>query len=186
MNMKSRITTFSRTFPAYHPRRGESTHFVEGILTQLNIDYTDHHYFIWLIENNPKISERFLDNFFNSLSVNIPPKSHTIRAHKKPLKIGEFINPVCWAGVPYHKTKEGYWQIRFCPDIMVQHVQKFNTNEQGSIFVDGKHFPYFGEICKNDGLNGEDFLDWFKIEYDSLNNKPFNGNIIIWNEHVKY
>ena len=35
----ARIITFSRTFPAYHPKAGEPTYFVEMILNDLGIDF---------------------------------------------------------------------------------------------------------------------------------------------------
>jgi len=174
----SRILTFSRTFPAYHPRKGEPTFFVEAILTQLEIDYTSYNYFDWLVKNNSEIDSSFLENFMDSFKQNIQPKSHTIRNHAKPIKVSEFINPKCWAGKPYNKTKEGYWQIKFAPDIEVKKVIPIECK-----VIDGfKNFGYSSEtVCKiatNDGLAVGDFLNWF--------NKPFNGQIICWNENVKY
>lgn len=32
----SKVITFSRTFPAYHPRKGEPTYFVEKFWTSIN------------------------------------------------------------------------------------------------------------------------------------------------------
>lgn len=181
----AKIVTFSRVFPAYHPRKGEETHFVEAILTQLGIDYTDHSYLGWLIKNNQGISELFLDQFQKSLSENIDPKSHTIRNHKRPVKVGDFINPHCWAGKPYNKTSEGYWQIKFAPDIEVKKVWNI-TIMQGiayrsfsTISINGLEATNWETLAKNDGLNSIDFVDWFK---DNI----FSGKIICWNDSITY
>lgn len=190
----SRILTFSRTFPAYHPRNGQPTFFVEAILIQLGIDYTSLNYFIWLCENNKEIGEPFLDSFYNSLSHNIEPKSHTIRNHAKPLKAGEFINPKCWAGKPYNKTKEGYWQIKFAPDIEVKKTWNFEieidddytcflVNKKPFCEMNSKMTTNTGQLdylAKNDGLNSLDLLYWFKHPL------PYKGNIICWNENINY
>jgi hypothetical protein len=183
--------TFSRYFPAYHPKRGEPTYFVEAILTQLGIDYTSHDYFAWLTNNNPDINIFFLLEFIESLSINIDPKSHTIRAHKKPLKVGQLVNPKCWAGKPYNKTKEGYWQIKFAPDIEVkktwpiridltdQYELVYLIDELGdAISVDEK------KLASNDGLTEQDFYDWFDTSKNRK--KVFAGQVVCWNEKIEY
>jgi hypothetical protein len=35
VNKMSRVITFSRVFPSYHPRKGEATFFVESVLKSL-------------------------------------------------------------------------------------------------------------------------------------------------------
>lgn len=185
----SKIITFSRNFPAYHPRKGQPTHFVEKVLTSLGIDYTGHEYFIWLCENNKGISERFLDGFFGTLSHDVLPKVHTIRNHKIPLRVGDFINPKCWAGShltppvrPYHKTPDGYWQIKFAPDIEVKKVWVLEiTPQDGLIMPTAKATTTIGDIAKNDGLELEDFKAWFKDFKE-----PGIYQIICWNENVNY
>lgn len=177
----SKILTFSRQFPAYHPKAGQPTHFVEAILNQLFIGYKHSDYLYWLVENNPTISRSFLVKFWLSLIPDIPPKSHTIRAHKKPLKVGEFINPKCWAGKPYHKTEDGYWQIKFAPDIEVKKVWDFEIKDRiiyvGEWSLDGEAIK---PLAKNDGLSKEDLLSWFHFP------NPFKGQIICWNEKINY
>ena len=178
-----KAVNFSRVFPAYHPKKGKETHFVEAILTQLGIDYTSNDYFIWLCNNNKKISEPFLNDFFNSLSQDIYPKSHTIRSHVKPLNVGDFVNPTCWAGSPYRKTPEGYWKIKFAPDIEVKKtwdIQILNAPTFFETKIDGKEFNNWSLLSKNDGLTAVEMLDWFKI------NNIVNGRIICWNENIKY
>jgi hypothetical protein len=187
----AKITTFSRTFPAYHPKKGEPTYFVEAILTQLGIEYQYSEYLEWLYENNPKISNGFLVDFWHSLKKDIGPKSHTIRSHKKPLKVGEFINPVCWAGKPYNKTKEGFWQIKFAPDIEIKkgwyfEIAEFNDGfwiDFGSYHL-SEHMDLdhtiLPSLARNDGLTLAELLQWFKFP------TPFKGQIICWNEILNY
>lgn len=188
---KTKNINFSRTFPVYHPKKGQETHFVEAILTQRGIKYLTHAYFLWLVENNPKISELFLEGFYRSLSEDIDPKGHTIREHKNPLVVGDFINPTCWAGAhltppqrPCHNTEEGYFKIKFAPDIEVVKTWEFSSYSdseiRGKILLNGKQVTarQIIEISNNDGLYINDFFDWF--------NKPFSGQIICWNKYIEY
>ena len=179
----TKLVNFSRVFPAYHPKNGQSTHFVEAILKQLNIDYTSNDYFIWLCENNKNISELFLDKFHQSLSENIYPKSHTIRSHTRPVNVGDYINPTCWAGSPYKKTVEGFWKIKFAPDIEVKKVWDIQINHALSWFetiIDNKQFDDWSSLGKDDGLKNEDFIDWFKKD------NIITGRIICWNQNINY
>ena len=190
----SKVLTFSRTFPAYHPKKGQPTYFVEAILTQLGIDYVDYKYFVFLCENNADIDRDFLNDFWLSLKPNIDPKGHTIRNHVNPLKAGQFINPKCWAEKPYNKTKEGYWQIKFTPDIEVKKTFDFKIevdNDYKCILIDDWSFyeenkDFFTQhealeiLAKNDGLSVDDMKAWFKW------GKSYTGKIYCWNEKIDY
>lgn len=178
----SKIITFSRTFPSYHPRKGEATFFVEGILNCLKIDFTHDNYYAWLREWNPDIDSSFLMNFLESLTTGMGVKSHTIRDHKKPLKVGDFINPKCWAGKPYNKTDEGYWQIKFAPDIEIKKVWSFEVKDKGTFYVNNEIGlnSTVENFAKNDGLKGKDLLNWLKYP------NPFKGQINCWNEKINY
>jgi hypothetical protein len=189
----SRVITFSRTFLAHHPRRGEPTYFVEAILTQLGIDYTNHEYYIWLVQANPSVSELFLHIFFESLSRDINPKSHTIRAHKKPLKVGDWINPKCWADKPYNKTKDGFWQIKFAPDIQIKKVWDFNVDACGVISMakTGQQLKYIDDdfdslIAYHDGLSCDDFIQWIVMPFYKKNRDSGIMQINCWNENINY
>jgi hypothetical protein len=188
----SKVITFSRYFPAHHPRKGEPTYFVEAILTQLGIDYTSHEYFMWLVENNKDVSEIFLNDFFMSLSQDIEPKSHTIRNHKRPVIVGGSLNPKCWAGKPYHKTPEGFWQIKFAPDIEVKKVWDIEIVDLRGVHCIRLNNQPFGQfhplaegtqkIAKNDGLTAIELIQWFSSP--SPTGKKFQ--IICWNENINY
>lgn len=180
--------TLSRVFPVYHPKAGQPTHFVEAILTELGINYKSEKYFKWLVENNPEIDVHFLLVFFESLKTKVAPKLHTIRSHKRPLKVGDFINPKCWAGKPYNKTTEGYWQIKFAPDIEVKKVLDFEVSEHAVILLEnnpiyqfcGEHTENLKQLASNDGLSTQDLLNWFR--YPS----PFKGQLICWSDKIYY
>lgn len=178
--------TFARTFPAYHPKRGDKTYFIEAILTERGIDYTNFIYFHELVKMNPQISRKFLNDFWLSLNFTfIPPKSHTIRSHKRQLKVGDFINHHCWAGKPYKLTHEGFWKIKFAPNMEVKKVWNIEIFENHEINIAGKFYASFGSenchtLAKNDGLENESLRDWF------LPSLPFKGEIYCWNENINY
>ena len=182
----SRVITFSRTFPAYHPKKGQPTYFVEAILTQLGIKYKTGNYYKWLIENNPEISEVFLMKFFDGLKRDVYPKSHTIRNHKKPLKVGDFIDPKCWAGKPYNKTVEGFWQIKFAPDIEIKKVWDFEMDLNCIYSINGKRSNEQTDydLALNDGLTESEMQFWFMPNVNKP--KEFKGQITCWNESVNY
>lgn len=71
----SRVITFSRTFPKYHPRAGEPTFFVEKIL-------------------------KGVDALSFPLTAGFDSKYHTIRAGGR-FKINDWFSPRIWSGRPY-------------------------------------------------------------------------------------
>jgi hypothetical protein len=98
----SRVITFSRYFPAHHPRCGESTYFVEKIWASLETSFLD------------QLADE--DRIFNPrLSLDVfAPKHHTIRAGHR-FKAGDWFSPRVWSGKPYNSK-----QIQFAPDIQVK------------------------------------------------------------------
>ena len=95
----SKIMTFSRTFPAYHPKAGQPTYFVEKILR--GIHTLDDHV-------KPIIN-------FDVCST-CAPKHHTIRAGNR-WKVGDKFSPRVWSGKPYCSP-----MITIAPDIEVKKV----------------------------------------------------------------
>jgi len=179
-----RTHIFSRQFPDSHRRAGEATYFVELILNSLGIDFKSRQYLKWLYTNNPAVSKKFLRDFQEELGLGLPNKRikvHTIRSHKKPFKVGEVFTPKCWAGQPYRKTENGYWQINFAPDIKI--VKRWNFNiQKPSFLIDGiaTTQPQDIMLANNDGLILIDMLSWFKYP------TPFDGHILCWSENVNY
>jgi hypothetical protein len=157
----SKVLTFSRYYPSYHPKKGQPTYFVDKIWKGLyEINNGD-------VRSNMKNVHQF------------DSKYHTIRAGHR-FKTGDWFSPRVWSGRPY-KSK----QIIIAPDIQVKKTWDFDI-EGSDIFLDGRYdFTAQGwsldEVSKNDGLNRSDFLDWFKFTKQN-----FHGQIICWNENINY
>ena len=175
----SRVITFNRKYPAYHPRKEESTYFVEKILNGLE-KQRSWDYFLVL---NKELPTEILSKFcvkYNHEENSI--KSHTIRAGRL-WKVGDKFSPRVWSGQPY-KSK----QVIIHPDIEIKKTWEFEIDN--GVLVLNNEYEFWGgelqdhkllkEISKNDGLRPEDLLDWFKYP------KPFDGQIICWNENIEY
>lgn len=168
----SRVITFSRTFPAYHPRKGQSTFFVEKILNSI--------YWPKSIHDIPiEVQNIITDLVLFDRDV----KYHTIRAGNR-WKEGDCFSPRVWSGKPY-KTK----QIIIAPDIKIEKVWSFEITPTGAeccIFIDSfsKPFSLLDSIARNDGLTRDDFNHWFSTK--QIRNNGFKGQIICWNKNIKY
>ena len=186
----AKVITFSRTFPAYHPKAGFPTFFVEKFWNGIKES------------NNPSGLEQEYSNWFNH-NDDFIPKLHTIRAGKR-FSEGEYFSPRVWGSNinkksgrrgPYHSD-----QIIIGPDIKIEKVYNFEIKCEANsempndisnfIYINKKLLQWkdYEYLCKNDGLFLDDFLHWFKIEADGEECKPvsFSGQIICWNEKVNY
>lgn len=151
----SRVMTFSRYFPAYHPKAGQPTYFVEQIHNSLDCDVS--------FELGEQLDLQEIDKC----------KHHTIRTGNR-WKTGDTFSPRVWSGRPYNSH-----QIIIAPDITITNTWDFEINEKGIMQVNGGLVNY-DYLASNDGLGVRDLMEWF--EYP----KPFKGQIICWNESVKY
>lgn len=173
----SKVITFSRTYPPYHPRGGEPTFFVEKFWQSIYLDaYYD------------CIREQFDFSKLHEVGVDIyahdkyPPKHTTIRAGKR-FKAGEWFSPRIWSGKPYRSK-----QIIVAPDIQVKKTWnlEIDTADVWAIGLPGTQIKYTddeqdAQIAANDGLTEQDLYWWFKES-----KKPFIGQIICWNDKVNY
>lgn len=168
----AKVLTFSRVFPAYHPKHGQHTYFVEKFLSSLNFAPVD------FSEQLSNIVDVF--GYFNG---EYAPKNHTIRAGYR-FKTGDYFSPRVWSGKPYNSK-----QIVLCLDVEVKKVWDFEITDRGYVYVSGNRIwtdlntPLIDDVKKianNDGLSSEDLLSWFKYP------KPFKGQIICWNENINY
>lgn len=168
----SKIITFSRVFPAYHPKAGYPTNFVEKIwkgLWDTNKAYDIH------------LFQEPYDNHFHPMGngiINVhqfKPKFHTIRSGKR-WKVGDKFSPRVWSGKPYQSK-----QIVIAPDLEVKKTFKFEI-KNGIFFIDEKIIEscILSMVIKNDGLTYSDFFEWFKYPQD------FSGQIICWNDKISY
>ena len=174
----SKVITFSRTFPSYHPKAGQPTYFVEKFIRSFCVETdldgtTDSEYFSYYCE-------LAFDMNLIGLST-VLPKYHTIRAGSR-FKVGDKFSPRVWGNDVNPKSgRSGAYhskQIIIAPDTEVKKVWDFQIIN-GGLCVNGECKQY-EKIAINDGLTGEDLLAWFKYP------KPFKGQIICWNENVKY
>lgn len=158
----SKVLTFSRTFPAHHPKAGQPTFFVEKILQSLSKDRIFHTPDD--LKTNPQATMKVFQ-----------PKHHTIRAGNR-FKIGDKFSPRVWSGKPYCSP-----QIIIAPDITVEKVWKFEIRG-GTVLIDDVEInaDKINRIALNDGLDIDDFWKWFKYP------QPFTGQIICWNLSINY
>jgi hypothetical protein len=175
-----RVMTFSRTFPSYHPRKGEQTRFIEKIYAGLADIMPE-----FKIPNDANDLWDWHE-YYNCSA----PKFHTIRAGHRwkagdwfsPRVWGNDINPKSGKSGPYHSK-----QITFAPDIQVKKVFDFSV-VLGSICIgeymmDGEiesHHETLEQLAMNDGLSKDELLQWFRYP------KDFTGQIICWNETIEY
>ena len=172
----SKVITFSRQFPAYHPKAGQPTFFVEKILNAFDTSYMDFKTLeIWreLNKDNTYDPENLWANLWD-LNVGIQTtktKHHTIRSGHR-WKVGDKFSPRVWSGKPYNSK-----QIIIAPDIEIVRTWNFNIDTDGIIVFNGVPIECGKNlelIAKNDGLELQDFYYWFKYP------KPFSGQIICW------
>lgn len=169
----SKVITFSRSFQKKHPRAGEPTNFVEKIVKGFEILGIP-------IED---IDELAIDSLFpldEDVYNQCAPKWHTIRSGNR-FKVGDKFSPRVWGGRPYCSK-----QVILSEDVEVKKVWNFEMNADGEFFINGKPIDVTSSIWDGrtlsdiDGLDCDDFLNWFPV------GKTFKGQIICWNENVKY
>lgn len=177
----AKVRTFSRRFPATHPRKGQPTYFVEGFLNSIGVTKAS--------ELLPGVHA--IVNDFAIIDKSLA-KHHTIRAGKH-FKAGDFFSPRVWSESPYYSP-----QIKLAPDTLICSVWDIYLDlvppapkgmaNGGEFFdiirINGKEIAnseneaMVAKLAVNDGLSVEDFRAWFK--------KPFSGQIICWNPDIKY
>ena len=175
----SKVITFSRTYPFYHPRKGEETFFVEKIWKFIYDAYEG--------SNNPLAG--YWENYDYTLGIdynishnihNHYPKSHTIRNGNR-WKVGDMFSPRIWSGKPYNSP-----QIIIGPDIEIKKIWRFDIEPLGGDYLLNGHklnFDTLKIIAQNDGFTElDDFEPWFNVK----RNKGFCGQIICWNDKIEY
>jgi hypothetical protein len=183
-----KVLTFSRTYPSYHPKKGQETFFEYKIARSL--------YDCKLIDDS--LDPKFHD-LLSMIAYGHPPKHHTIRAGHR-FKAGDWFRPVVWGDDINPKSgRKGPYnskQITFAPPIQVKKTWDFEMDELGvcSIAKPGDQQIYTFEyeedmddlIAKNDGLQPEDFYWWFSRSPDFKKNDGFQGQIICWSDSIEY
>ena len=170
-----KVITFSRTFPAYHPKAGQPTYFVEAIWKALDK--------LELADNR---LDQFINDYYDKVEVinsyyETKSKHHTIRAGNR-WKAGEYFSPRVWSGKPYHSP-----QIIIAIDIKIENVWSIEIIRDAKdtaprFCIDGKSLTIDEEIklAINDGLGLEDLRHWFNKVGTT------QGQIICWNKNIQY
>lgn len=187
----SRVITFSRTFPSYHPRKGEDTFFAEKIWKSLDkLELTSIHL------------DQCINNYYQQIGYlekynDIHSKYHTIRAGNR-WKVGDKFSSRVWSGKPYASK-----QIIITPDIEIKKVWSItielirkpmeNSDYETACYkflIDGVIVNDVETLAKNDGLSYHDLIDWFKLfqslDKPRLMRKVFDGQIICWSNNINY
>lgn len=184
----SRVMTFSRVFPSYHPKAGQPTYFVEKIHKSMDPKNKS---MAWRVD-------KALMPYFNfAVFSDCAPKHHTIRAgHRwkegdwfRPVVWGNDVNPKSGRSGPYHSK-----QITFAPDIQVKKVWNFeihSTDKHCHILINYREWLTsnmndFYSLMRNDGLEPDDFRLWFQLSPEYKKRERFSGQIICWNENIEY
>lgn len=176
----AKVITFSRVFPAYHPKAGQPTHFVEKIYKAFDVEMPTNRVYpkcdvlgVGVRELNKHELYYQTCDFINSLSKYglFKPKIHTIRAGER-WKDGEMASLRVWSAKAYNSP-----QLIIAPDVEVR-VQKIELNALRWMYVDGKRFDDIDLLAMNDGLTREELAQWFQ--------KPFVGQIIHFSGDFRY
>jgi hypothetical protein len=169
----AKVRTFSRRYPATHPRKGEETHFVEKFLMSVGLEGLDDETFkavdLMVTGGDYGLLPEMIELY--------DPKHHTIRGGKH-FKAGDYFSPRVWSEGAYHSP-----MIKLAPDTRICRVWDIELDlTTDFVKINGEIQLNSGEVikklAKNDGLTEEDFRGWFR--------KPFKGQIICWNPEIKY
>lgn len=164
-----KVITFSKTFPVYHPEKGNQTKFLEKIWSgllqidrELYVDYLTG-------EARPDYMSHY------SAYEIFEPKYHTIRSGKR-FKVGDQFSPRMWSAKPYASK-----QLIIAPSLTIKKTWSFEIKEH-EVFLDGSRISGMDVsiIAQNDGLSFVNFMQWFNFP------KPFNGQVICWNDKLDY
>jgi hypothetical protein len=201
----SKVITFSRFFPAYHPKKGEPTYFIEKVLNSVD---KQNHWFGYCdccgwagsanaMRGGEQIADtgdyndclcpkcwssdiKELDIIDDYYLGKYEPKHHTIRAGNR-WKVGDKFSPRVWSGKPYQSK-----QIIIAPDIEIKKIWPFEMDEIGLYYINGSTRAFNIEtVANNDGLTYPDFDAWFRI-HPKAKKQTFTGQIICWNDSINY
>lgn len=144
--MKTYVITLAKTFPAWHPRKGEPTEFLEKFLNgQTGRSNAKLH---TIRANYPLWEKRIRD----------------VQAGKAVLSIRQ------WSGRPYCSKQVEIAMLTAVNVVGIQKLEIINTwGVDRYTVLDNNLLAMFdvgpSELAKNDGLSLEDWLAWFK-NYD--------------------
>jgi hypothetical protein len=176
-----KVLTFSRHFPKGHPKAGQPTWFVEKVWKSIWESYeggTNPLHPFWEVYDGA-----FPMKFDTKENIHQhQPKHHTIRAGYR-FKPGEMASLRVWSDKPYRSKQIEFAQVEvkkvWSIEIVISHTWwSFRINDKlfcGNVEV----------IANNDGLELQDFIDWFTVHPKSID-REFKGQVICWNNKIEY
>lgn len=168
----ARVLTFSTTFPKYHPRAGQKTDFVKKIWSDVHLDFL-------VLSMLVPDTEFFINEISEFEKCKLITKGHTVRKGHR-FKKDDWFSPRVWSGVPYNSPQKIFYS-----DIKVLNVYDFKISAEGVCSINGKPLndKMYKILAMNDGLSSSDFYYWFSPY--TYANKPFDGQIICWDNNIK-
>lgn len=178
-----RVIIFSQFFPKEHYKCGEKTFFIEQILNGFGVEYNSVDYLsklYWLnrdklADPTHPLTEKMVKDFWKKNLIQKHPgrKGHTIRAGNR-FEVGDWFSPRCWIGLPYQSPQLIFWH-----DSKV--FEQYEFKRTSLFYLKGQQISdieTIERIATNDGLKRQEFYGWF--------NKPMEGQIICFDENIKY
>lgn len=159
--IKTFVITVSKVFPATHKRKGEPTYFPYKIINQKVID--------GILTDSTSLG---IAGFCKEYGVST--KIHTIRANypfwKKRIEQvqnGEAVLSIrYWSGKPYNSPQVEVINLTKDDGVGVQRIEFYEDKDGipciNYPLVGNYSEPVITSISKNDGLNHNDFKEWFK------------------------
>jgi hypothetical protein len=164
---------FATQYPAYHPRKGESTWFIQKVFWNL------------LLQDGNRMKLRPYGTKETAAQIMKFPKGHTIRAGHR-WKIGDTFSARAWAGLPYRSKQNEFTKLT------VKKIWNLTIDENGvlAMGLPGQQIKYISDqveqqLATNDGLDWMDFQEWL-IMPCFRKAKRFEGQVICWDETIDY
>ena len=152
-----KIIRVAQRYPAYHPKAGQPTHFVDKICGSLA-------YIGYGLLSFP--SSLLSDDWYRYNA-----KRHTIRAGHR-WNAGEMASIRVWSDKPYRSPTIELAVVQLIKVIPIE------ISESGGVTIAGQfygHMHQLGSLASNDGLTPRDLADWF-------HKLPFSGQILVWDD----
>lgn len=155
MARKQIIIMLSRVYPKKHTKAGEPTNFGKLLEVGRKIHTIRGNYDLWKVNEEKMKSGKY------------------------------FISVRQWSGRPYHSKQVEIAQIR--TPILVQRMELRYNHRTDSITAetDDKRWVDWMQIAYNDGMNTEDFKEWF-FGKNQKEDKSFDGCVIHFKDGFQY
>lgn len=164
-----KVLTVSRFFPDYHPRKGQSTGFVEKIWKALYVNgECPDNVNDWINNYTAVIKDDLMR--YNE----VHKKLHTIRGGNR-FKAGDMASLRVWTDKPYRSKQIEFAQVEIKQTIPID----IECNAGFRAMIDGNKFINRDMLARNDGLSLEDMIAWFAI-HPKKQDQKFTGQIICW------